>query len=179
MPIRIVRPSPQWFYDTQKCSTALFGADLLHGMSHIKKCGNMEDIRLSSYVRRDCHWADFHETHVCSTNFCKQLLLRISCKTEKRFSPWYQVTQRQQRCVWYLCDRATLIQKYKQPTRCINNNFINNLNQLNMFRAIISLILRSTRLCFERRQTEEGRNEERKKERKKETGGNRRIVAVF
>jgi len=28
-----------------------------------------------------------------------------------------------------------------------NNNFIDNYNQLNMFRAIISPILRSTRLC--------------------------------
>jgi len=34
----------------------------------------------------------------------------------------------------------------KQPTRC---NFINNYSQLNMFRAIISPILRSTRLCLE------------------------------
>jgi len=38
---------------------------------------------------------------------------------------------------------------YKQPTRCNNNNFINNFNQLNMFRAIISPILRSTRLCLQ------------------------------
>ena len=36
---------------------------------------------------------------------------------------------------------------YKEPTRCNNNNFINNFNQLNMFRPIISPILRSTRLC--------------------------------
>ena len=27
---------------------------------------------------------------------------------------------------------------YKQPTKCNNNNFTNNFNQLNMFRAIIS-----------------------------------------
>ena len=40
-------------------------------------------------------------------------------------------------------------QKYKQPTRCNNNNFINNFNQLNMFRAIISPILRSTKLCLQ------------------------------
>ena len=41
------------------------------------------------------------------------------------------------------------LQLYKQPTRCNNNNFINNFNQLNMFRAIISPILRSTRLCLQ------------------------------
>ena len=38
---------------------------------------------------------------------------------------------------------------YKEPTRCKNNNFINNFNQLHMFRAIISPILRSTRLCLQ------------------------------
>ena len=38
---------------------------------------------------------------------------------------------------------------YKQLTRCNNNNFINNLSQLNMFRALISPILRSTRLCLQ------------------------------
>jgi len=37
----------------------------------------------------------------------------------------------------------------KHPTRCNNNNFIYNFNQLNMFRAIISPILRSTRLCLQ------------------------------
>jgi len=38
----------------------------------------------------------------------------------------------------------------KQPTRCKNNNFtINNFKQLNMFRAIISPILRSTTLCLQ------------------------------
>jgi len=41
-----------------------------------------------------------------------------------------------------------LKQKYKEPTRCKDNNFINNLNQLNMFRTIISPILKSTRLCL-------------------------------
>ena len=38
---------------------------------------------------------------------------------------------------------------YKQPTGCNNNNFINNFNQLNMFWAIISPILRSTSLCLQ------------------------------
>ena len=38
---------------------------------------------------------------------------------------------------------------YKQPTKCNNNNFINNFNQLNMFRTIISPILRNTRLCLQ------------------------------
>ena len=42
-----------------------------------------------------------------------------------------------------------MVQQYKQPTRCNNNNFINNFNQLNMFRAIISPILRSTRLYLQ------------------------------
>jgi len=41
------------------------------------------------------------------------------------------------------------LQECKQPTGCNNNNFINNFNQLNMFRAIISPILRSTRLCLQ------------------------------
>jgi len=52
-------------------------------------------------------------------------------------------------CDWCLCDRGSFIQKYKQLTRCNNNNFINNFNQLNMFRTILSLILRSTRLCLQ------------------------------
>jgi len=39
--------------------------------------------------------------------------------------------------------------KHKQPTGCYNNNFINNFNQLNMFRAIISSIFRSSRLCLQ------------------------------
>ena len=34
-------------------------------------------------------------------------------------------------------------------TRCNNNNFINIYNQFNMFRAIISPIFRSTRLCLQ------------------------------
>jgi len=37
---------------------------------------------------------------------------------------------------------------YKKPTRCNNNNFIINFNQLNMFRAIISPILRSNETVF-------------------------------
>jgi len=32
---------------------------------------------------------------------------------------------------------------------CNDNNFINNFIQINMFRAIISPILRSTRLCLQ------------------------------
>ena len=39
--------------------------------------------------------------------------------------------------------------KKKQPTKLNNDNFINNFNQLNTFRAIISPILRSTRLCLQ------------------------------
>ena len=35
---------------------------------------------------------------------------------------------------------------HKQPTRYNNNNSFNNFNQLNMFRAIISPIIGSTRL---------------------------------
>ena len=42
----------------------------------------------------------------------------------------------------------TKVQQYNQPTRC-NNDFINNYNQLNMFREIISPILSSTRLCLQ------------------------------
>jgi len=38
---------------------------------------------------------------------------------------------------------------HKQPPRCNNNSFINSFNQLNIFRAIISPILRSTRLCLQ------------------------------
>ena len=34
-------------------------------------------------------------------------------------------------------------------TGCNSDNFTNNFNQLNMFRAIISPILRSTRLCLQ------------------------------
>jgi len=51
--------------------------------------------------------------------------------------------------IWCLCDRAPLIQKYKEPTRCNNNNFIDNFNHLNMFRAIISPILRRIKLCLQ------------------------------
>ena len=36
---------------------------------------------------------------------------------------YYKVT------VWCLCDRASQIQQYKQPTRCNNINFIDNYNQ--------------------------------------------------
>jgi len=46
--------------------------------------------------------------------------------------------------------KLQFFQYYKKPTRCNNNNFIIiNFNQLNMFRAIISPILKSTRLCLE------------------------------
>jgi len=44
---------------------------------------------------------------------------------------------------------ASLIQQYQQPTRCNYNNFINNFNQLDMLRVIISLTLRSARLCLQ------------------------------
>jgi len=47
--------------------------------------------------------------------------------------------QRKINWIWCLCDCAS----------CNNNNFINNFNQLNMFRAIISSIFRSTRLCLQ------------------------------
>ena len=40
-------------------------------------------------------------------------------------------------------------QWYRQPTRCNNNGLFNNSNRLNMFRAIISPIFRSTRLCLQ------------------------------
>jgi len=39
-------------------------------------------------------------------------------------------------------------QNWKLPNRCNNNNFLNNFNQFNIFRALISPILRSTRLCL-------------------------------
>ena len=51
-------------------------------------------------------------------------------------SPWFRYY------IW-------IIQKYKQPTKYNNNSFIDNFNQLNKFRAIISPILRSTRLCIQ------------------------------
>jgi len=47
------------------------------------------------------------------------------------------------------CFTELWITLYKQRTRCNNNIFINNLNQLNMFRAIISPVLRSPRLCLQ------------------------------
>jgi len=45
--------------------------------------------------------------------------------------------------------KLIFLQLYKQPTRYNSNNFINNFNQLNIFRAIISPILKSTRLCLQ------------------------------
>jgi len=52
-------------------------------------------------------------------------------------------------CILCLYDRSLLIQQYKQPTTYNNSNFIINFNQLNMFLAIISSILRSTKLCLQ------------------------------
>ena len=55
------------------------------------------------------------------------------------------------------CERNT-VRYYKQPVRCNNNNYINNFNQLNMFRALISPILKSTTLCLQSSAPEDGRN---------------------
>ena len=59
---------------------------------------------------------------------------------------WYvtfgrEINHKNYVCIWYLCDRASLIQLYKQRNICNNNNFINNFNQLNMFREIIKSLL--------------------------------------
>ena len=53
--------------------------------------------------------------------------------------------------IWCLRGPASLIQQHKQPSRYSTTvtEFIDNYNQLNMFRAIISTILRSTRLCIQ------------------------------
>jgi len=31
-----------------------------------------------AFKNHDCHWADFADTHACSTNFCKELPYGIS-----------------------------------------------------------------------------------------------------
>jgi len=43
--------------------------------------------------------------------------------------------------------KFALLRYYKQPSRCNNKKL--NYNQLNVFRAIISPILRSTGLCLQ------------------------------
>jgi len=125
------------------------------GVGHNLKLGLLQTKHLTNSDK----WKEGHaltETHIfdrISDRICmlstrpSSPLLRDSTHTAQVncifFSKWHNIS------VWCLCDRASLTQQYKQPTRCNNNNFIDNFNQLNMFRAIVSPIFRSTRLCLQ------------------------------
>ena len=84
----------------------------------------MQKIRLHVSARPSAH---------CKTGTAEEILIAFNIGGFYRSLPTYY----------------SVIQQYKQPTRYNNNNFIDNVNQLNMFRAIVSPIHRSTRLCLQ------------------------------
>ena len=88
-------------------------------------------------------WQQFSSIVSTEKNWFKEELTNITPRWN------YRNRYKQRPSVWCLGDRASLIQYYKQPTRCNNNIILDFFNQLNIFRAIISPIPRSTKLCLQ------------------------------
>jgi len=81
--------------------------------------------------------------------FTKVCILRwISIVTSQVSHPYKSTDFAQALNILILVSFRNDLDSHTHPTRCNNDNFINNSNQFNMFRAKISPTLRSTRPCL-------------------------------